>query len=125
MDLIFSARSSIVLAWVPGMDGGAAFARMLYGVKGFYGFDWGVFWVMRVLVVSRMGSHSLLFELSLTFISQQFRPSVAIVAASGGFWHPFRISVSDFAGARAGCVLPCRVELAKSLRCRREAAPLF
>ena len=41
------------------MDGWSVFARMLYGVKAFYGFEWRLFFAMRVLVLSRMGSHTL------------------------------------------------------------------
>jgi hypothetical protein len=51
--------SSSVLGWVPIMDGWCVFARMLYARKGFYGFEWMLFFAIRVLVVSRMGSQHL------------------------------------------------------------------
>ncbi len=42
------------------MDGWSVFARMLYVAKGFYGFEWRLLLVMKVLVLSRMGSHTFL-----------------------------------------------------------------
>jgi len=38
------------------MDGWSVFARMLDGIKAFFGFEWRLYFAMRVLVVSRMGS---------------------------------------------------------------------
>ena len=49
-------NSSLVLAWAPIVDGRPVFAWMLYGVNGFYGFEWRLFFATKVLVVSRMGS---------------------------------------------------------------------
>lgn len=38
-----TASSSLVLGWAASMDGRSAFARMLYEVKAFYGFEWTPF----------------------------------------------------------------------------------
>jgi serine/threonine protein kinase len=48
-----------------------------------------------------MGSHLLLFELSLPVASQQFRPSTTILAASAAFRRGLRVSAADSAERRS------------------------
>lgn len=53
-----TASSSFVLGWVPIMDGRPVFAWMSYTTNGFHGFERSPILATRVLVLSRMGSHS-------------------------------------------------------------------
>jgi hypothetical protein len=72
-----------------------------------------------------MGSHSFWVELSLPVVSQQFRPSTAILSGSGGFGCGLGVSAADSLKQRGRRCRGTQVELANSLRCRRLAAPLF
>ena len=60
MNLASNASSSLVLVWVPIMDGWSIFTWMLYTGRAFYWFEWMQFFAMRVLVLSRMGSHTMM-----------------------------------------------------------------
>jgi hypothetical protein len=72
-----------------------------------------------------LGSHLLLFELSLPVVSQQFRPPTAILAASGGLRHGLGVSAAAFTGPARGQCSRSLAELAESLRCPCQASPLF
>src|SRR5204863_6814102 len=67
------ASSNLVLVWVTIMDGCSAFTGRLYAVKDFYGFEWRLFFATRVLVLSRMGSHTLGCEPSFSISSPRMR----------------------------------------------------
>ena len=71
------------------------------------------------IAVNRRSNALSLFELSLPVVSQQFRPSTAILAASGGFRRNLGVSGAEFGAGSDGESRPDKVELAESLRCSR------